>query len=178
MLVSIYDIVVSQFFPQKGLPTISTWLPTWNWWAWVILLLIVIIIAIVEGSYRLHSKPPLASVIKQDYSILWADRETYGIKANNLTLVGHIKINAMSKITITSLELDIESSFVKPKEEWTDETFYGSEYPTFQQEFDIPANIPRGKRVGKISAIVNGERYISEPFTLDLPQGHNLGDSP
>ena len=57
-LVSAYDLIVSQGFPNSDWPTVSSWVPTWDWWAWVILILALVLIAVVEGSYRLYVKNP------------------------------------------------------------------------------------------------------------------------
>ncbi len=57
-VVSAYDLIVAQGFPDSDWPTVSSWLPTWDWWAWVILILALLLIAVVEGSYRLHIDNP------------------------------------------------------------------------------------------------------------------------
>lgn len=97
-VVSAYDLIVAQGFPNSDWPTVSGWLPTWGWWAWVILILALVLIAVVEGSYRLHIENPqvvsgkaiqnheetisyLASLVREadKLSIIWARGNSEGV---------------------------------------------------------------------------------------------------
>ncbi|MFC1934590.1 hypothetical protein ACFLXX_05560 [Chloroflexota bacterium] len=57
VVIGLYDTGVSQFAPNSGLPTLSNWIPQWQWQSWIILLLVLVLIAIVEGSYRREQEP-------------------------------------------------------------------------------------------------------------------------
>jgi len=135
-----------------------------------------------ERQLRINLERELAAKTeaKKAFSIYWlddareyeTDDEDFEIIENDSTksvITGFIKINTMNKITVESIELNIEDYLpVKPVKEWMGRIYYGSELP-IKCKFDIPPNIPRGKRIAKVSAIVDNERYTNDSFILNLP---------
>lgn len=116
--VSSYDLIVSQGFPNSDWPTVSSWLPTWDWYAWVILILVLVLIAIVEGSYRFHrdtneqtptiNLPVVLSVT--DYAIGIAGHRGYPDKPTEAYILRLWVVISPASTPIDTLDLLVGSS--------------------------------------------------------------------
>ncbi len=193
LIVGIYDTTISQGFPNSDAPTLSDWLPKWQWQGWVILILLIIIIAMAEGSYRIHKEREKTNSGKEQssYAIAWVNEpQQFSLRTPNgfhnywdnekgalsLLLKGHISVTTIGTIQVESVNIDIGGKQFTSN--WQSENFYTSEER--DADFDIPLNEQHGKRTAKLKAIVDGKSYNSEPFILDFPQGKQVfhkGDS-
>ncbi len=72
-IVAAYDIIQSQFLPLIKLPTVSNFLPDWQWWIWLIIGWGVLWLITLEGAYR---------IIRNKSSKNWID--DYKVKTGKL----------------------------------------------------------------------------------------------
>ena len=126
-----------------------------------------------------------------EYSLVWYDeewllREAHGERnywddeatGTGLQLVGWIAINLKDRIRVESIEIDIGGCLFAS--DWQSQSFYTSEGR--EVRFNVPLDIPRGKRTAILKAIVDGEQYSPKPIHLDIPKGkrvlHTGGSQP
>lgn len=91
------------------------------------------------------------------------ENESDGI---GLILDGYVTIITFKRILIESIQLDIGGTLFPS--DWKAFEYVGYDEPSVR--FYIGFDTQRGKRTAVLKAIVDGKEYISEPFTLDLPQ--------
>jgi hypothetical protein len=160
------------------------------------LLGVTIVIGLIISPYLVHRddskeiarlRRELQANKKSDYSIVWGDVETYWVSrplgekgsekysfeiateddTTNLLLEGVIMLPTSRKITIKSLELEIEG-VLAPSLSWEEGDFYPNSFAQ-NVTFVIPTSVQRGKRVARIKAIVDNEDYLGDNFTINLP---------
>jgi len=139
------------------------------------------LLAVLEGSYRTNQK----NSTQHNFSINWEngdwklrvsgwEKPNWDDESDGLSLLlhGYIGINTLNPIRIESIAINLAGGQYNCI--WESSEFFISE------EHDIacyiPLSIPRGKKTAYLVAIVNGERYKSKSFTLDLPKGKQVLD--
>ena len=123
----------------------------------------------------LKAKPETTS-----FEIAWVDADfkirdsqgglyTLGLinenKSNTLVMESTVSINTMRNVQVESIELNIGERRIPS--DWLSDNFY--QPLALAIRFDIPFDMPRGKRTAKLRAIVDGSKYSSDPFTIQLP---------
>lgn len=83
-----------------------------------------------------------------------------------LLLIGEVSVNTLKQIQVESVEIDIGGCLFKS--DWESQGFYMPEER--EVRFDIALDVPRGERTARLRAIIDGDEYSFDPFTIELPQ--------
>lgn len=119
----------------------------------------------------------------RDFSLVWRPNDWFLRTANGranywedesdglgLILAGSIVVNTLRQIQVESVSLEMGGTLLKS--DWNSEGFYTSEERDINVE--IPLDTTRGKRTAMVSAVVDGQPYKGESYTVNLPQGKRV----
>jgi len=139
-----------------------------------------------EGLARLRDKnaeleKKLKEKEKKDFSLVWlgvdefwlrdsqGGRSLYDITIEDgmvsLLLIGSISVNTLRQIQVESVELDMGRQRIPSN--WESDSFY--QPLSVGVEFEMPLDIGRGERTARLRAIVDGDEYFTDSFTIELP---------
>ncbi len=147
----------------------------------------IVVFGAIYLGYWLKRPKPLENTVEKtkvgDFAIVWLGEDSYwirdskgnlsklteGLKSESIELVleASLSINTLRLIQVESIELDIGGSIAKSN--WESDSFY-QPLAVGGLRFDIPQNIQRGRRTARLKTIVDGEPYLTEQFTITLPQ--------
>jgi|GEM_PF-6467467 len=134
-----------------------------------------IITELAPSASKIHTIHPLAL-----FSIEFTDHQFFQKESNSIQPYGAVPesensilvidatlmINTVRGVLVESIDLDLAGRTIPSN--WSSERVY-QQGIGFLIRFEVPRDIPRGARTAKIKAIVEGEVYEGEPFTLELP---------
>ncbi len=122
-------------------------------------------------------------VTQQRYAITWFGQQWYlGTRENRrnywtdetgaagLFLVGNISVTTIGTILVESVILELGGN--EYATDWKSQSFPSPGERDLQ--IQLPLAVQRGKATAQLQAIVDGEPYLGERFTLNLPEGKQV----
>jgi len=138
----------------------------------------------IKNDEKTNPLPEKVNLISHDFHLIWLSEKFFlkdsrgGCHSYNstdevdkisLVLRPTIRVNTLRLITVQSIALEIDNQQIPWNEH--DANIIGESMTIDDIEFDFPLDTPRGQRLARIRAIVDGKEYVlPNQFIIDFPR--------